>query len=164
MKLYKTSITRIIFSPTTWGFIVWLHFPILLGWIWSYSIYWLVFHIPAGIGGAITYFEKTYRFYLYDKNTKLYIDWKKKTMVYSKEGKSSQFIFDDIKQIISMKRILPPFFYCIMLKNGERFYVSTLVLPSLSRELGRLEKHMDKTAFFNHDRKPPVLICKEKFI
>ena len=110
MKTYKTHLTKIFFSPTTWIFIIWLHLPILWGWIWTDSIYMLVFHIPAGIGGAITYFEKTYRFYLYDKNTKLYIDWKNRTMKYEKEQVSIQFTFDDIKQIVSMKRILPPFF------------------------------------------------------
>lgn len=164
MKTYKTHLTKIFFSPTTWIFIIWLHLPILWGWIWTDSIYMLVFHIPAGIGGAITYLEKTYRFYLYDKNTKLYIDWKNRTMKYEKEQVSIQFTFDDIKQIVSMKRVLPPFFYCIMLKNGDRFYISTLIFPYFKRGLKQYEKHIATTAFFNHDRKPPVLMCKKKFI
>lgn len=164
MKIYKTHILKILFSPTTWIFIIWLHLPILWGWIWTDNIYWLMFHIPTGIGGAITYFEKTYRFYLYDKNTRLYIDWKNKRMEYNKGSVSTLFTFDDIEQIVSMQRILPPFFYCIMLKNGDRFYISTLILPSLKKGLKRYEKHLEKTLFFNHDRKPPVLISKNKFI
>ncbi|WP_288242117.1 hypothetical protein [uncultured Bacteroides sp.] len=164
MKTYKTHLIRILFSPTTWIFIIWLHLPILWGWIWTDNIYWLMFHIPTGIGGAITYFEKTYRFYLYDRNTQLRVDWKNKQMEYSKDDKSALFTFNDIKQIVSMKRILPPFFYCIMLKNGDRFYISTLILPGLKKELRKYEKHIDKTLFFNHDRKPPILISKNKFI
>jgi hypothetical protein len=123
-----------------------------------------MFHIPTGIGGAITYFEKTYRFYLYDKNTRLYIDWKNKRMEYNKGNVSVLFTFDDIEQIVNMQRILPPFFYCIMLKNGDRFYISTLILPNLKKDLKKHEKHIEKTLFFNHDRKPPVLISKNKFI
>ena len=52
-----------------------------------------MFHIPTGIGGAITYFEKTYRFYLYDRNTQLRVDWKNKQMEYSKDDKSALFTY-----------------------------------------------------------------------
>ena len=76
----------------------------------------------------------TRHYYLYDKNTTIEIDQEEQFIVYNHNGKYLKFAFNEIEKIYCIsfpKTATTPYYYRILLQNGQSIIITSLVVKDL---------------------------------